>query len=258
MTDHLPTPTPGTAIGRLRLTIAGRPVELTFPDSADMRQSLQRIMAGEEYRIPRLMGYSPAVIIDIGANVGASALFFHAGYPDAQVYCYEPSPTNFAFLQQNLAFSNRFHVFPYGLLDRDGEVRLYVGRHQWMQNSVIPNNETGDAFEWVTLRRAGAELTERGLVDVSILKLDTEGCEVPILEDLRPWLPRLDFLYLEYHCEQDRRAMDRLLEPDFVVFAACATRAHRGTVAYVSNGMASRFPVFNARRIESPPQAAEG
>lgn len=252
MEQRVPNPVPSFGVGELTFTLAGRQLRFTFPDSGDMRPSLQRVVSGKEYPVPRLAGYDPKVIVDIGANVGASTVFFHAAFPRATVYCFEPSPTNVSFLRRNVAFTDRIRVFPVGLADRDVTVKLFVGKHQWMQNSIVRSAETGEAFEMVEIRKARRQLDETGIDEISILKVDTEGCEVPILEDLGPRLRAIDLLYIEYHSERDRRAIEAMLHANFVLLAASASRVHRRTNACVSNRMIERFAIFNARRLDAP------
>lgn len=40
-------------------------------------------------------------------------------------------------------------------------------------------------------------------------------------------------IYLEYHSESDRLEIERMLCPDFFLYAARADEAHRGTNTYV-------------------------
>jgi hypothetical protein len=44
----------------------------------------------------------PLSIIDCGANIGTFALSAIRQFPDAQIVCYEPDPTNFEILSRNL------------------------------------------------------------------------------------------------------------------------------------------------------------
>src|SRR5207248_1016813 len=98
-------------------------------------------------------------------------------------------------------------------------------------------------------RRASTELASRGVRGVAIMKVDTEGCEVPILNDLRPMLPDVDFLHVEYHSEDDRRAIEGIVAGDFVLAQARAARPHRGTNSYASRQMISRHPKLDALKI---------
>jgi FkbM family methyltransferase len=242
-------------LGSVPLDVDGRRVEFTFPESGNMRALVTKVLAGQEYPILRLPGYAPAIVVDVGANVGASALFFHRAFPQARVYCFEPSPTNLAFLRPNAAHAPAVQVFGYGLHDRAADVKLFVGRTQSMQNSLLKSIETGDTFEAARVEPARAEFERLGLAGAGagaggvLLKLDTEGCEVPILTDLRPALGAVDLLYVEYHSEEDRLAIDAIAADGMTLAVAHALMPHRGMNVYVARRLAERFPMLDAARI---------
>src|ERR1019366_3340422 len=64
------------------------------------------------------------VVLDVGANVGCTALLF--GQLSRSVYAFEPSRTTFAFLKQNIARAGLKNVFPQniGLGAEPGEYSL--------------------------------------------------------------------------------------------------------------------------------------
>lgn len=235
--------------GLLTIQHPGGQVPLAFPDSGNIRDHLTAVLSGREYPILRLPGYEPQVIVDIDANVGGSAIFFHLSYPAARVLCYEPSPTNVAYLRRNLGNRANVEMFAYGLSDRSERVRLFIGRNQTMQNSVVRSVETSDAYEEAEVRRASDEWTARGFSHVGILKVDTEGCEVPILHDLRPHLANVDFVYFEYHSDDDRRTIDALLAEWFVLAHGRSPGLHRGTMMYLARRLLERFPALDAAKI---------
>ena len=50
----------------------------------------------------------PSLIVDCGAYVGYSAAYFLSRFPNAQLICIEPEPSNFSLLQLNLSrYSDR-------------------------------------------------------------------------------------------------------------------------------------------------------
>jgi hypothetical protein len=54
-------------------------------------------------------------------------------------------------------------------------------------------------------------LTEQAIEAVDVLKIDTEGCEMPILKEMGEVLSSIKIIHLEFHSEDDRREIDRLL-----------------------------------------------
>jgi FkbM family methyltransferase len=230
-----------------------RPIPFTYPDSGNMAGLVTRVLSGEEYPFLNLPGYAPRLVIDLGANVGASAVFFALHYPGAEVHCYEPSSHNVAFLERNAAQLPHIHCHPFGVHDHEIAIDLFLGASQSMQCSVFANVETGSETERVTLRRARPALVEIGLGGAggAVLKLDTEGCEVPILRDLGDLLNAIDLIYVEYHSEGDRRAIDALLAERFMLAAATARYPHRGLNLYVAETLAAAFPALHSLRMET-------
>ncbi len=230
--------------GRLLLELHGQQFDFRYTNSEYMRNVVLAILKGQEYPLLKSSSFTPTTIVDAGANVGATALFFHHAYPAADVFCYEPSEENFRCLRENTSrFANKIHIFHYGLLDRDCQLPLYRGTSQTGQNSLVSNTETTAApTESVRLVKASREAAERGWNHISILKLDTEGCEVPILSELLASVPDIELIYCEYHAEDDRRTIDALVADRFCLYWATATKLHQGTCLYMARSLIAKFP----------------
>src|SRR6202020_2027458 len=52
------------------------------------------------YRLP--LRFAPATILDLGANIGLSAIYFARCYPESRIACGEPVPENARLLIRNL------------------------------------------------------------------------------------------------------------------------------------------------------------
>ena len=201
--------------------------------SANLREVTAVALAGGEYPILDLPGFAPATIVDAGANVGATALHFHRHYPVARVLCFEPAAENVALLRANTAPFPLIEPIAAGLGDTDGEVRLYHGREQSGQHSVFASGMVSEGeSESVPIERASSALHRRGVARLDLIKIDTEGCEVPILRDLLPaFSPGV--IYFEIHAEDDRLEIDRLLGATHLLARGRITNPHRGQLAYV-------------------------
>lgn len=234
---------------RASFTLNGREYTVTYPASDFMRAIVRAVLEGREYPVLQLPDGLPTVIVDIGANIGATAVYFRAAYPAARIVCYEPSPENFVWLSANIRNLGGVEAYPYGLLDRDTDCPLYSGESQCAQHSIIPNSGTTSRYEQVQLRHGASEMKARGISEVSLLKIDTEGCELPILRDLLPTLRRIDAIAVEYHSEEDRRAIDDLLAERFMLLHAAAEGLHQGRLTYLSRDVVRSHPELESMRI---------
>ena len=62
----------------LQLKLFNKPQDFYFPNEGNAAAHIQNILAGNVYKPIQLKDFSPTRIIDIGANVGASAIYFHS------------------------------------------------------------------------------------------------------------------------------------------------------------------------------------
>src|SRR5260370_2017966 len=75
------------------------------------------------YQLP--LAQVPATVLDLGANIGLSTIYFSRLFPGAQLACVEPEPQNLRLLAQNLEL-NRVNatVFAAAVDVRDGTARM--------------------------------------------------------------------------------------------------------------------------------------
>lgn len=157
----------------------------TLWSSHDML-TVNEVFCREDYRVcPEIR-----VVVDIGSNIGISALYFLTRNSTSRVWCYEPVPTNVARLRMNLSgiSSERFSVSEVAVADRAGMVSFGVeptGRYGGI------GVETGEAISVSCL--AINDVLEDVLVDeptIDLLKIDTEGSEVATVAAIKPGLLR--------------------------------------------------------------------
>ena len=81
---------------------------------------LDLILCGQgTYGLPKRV--RPRIIFNIGANIGIAAASLSTLYPEADIHCFEPLPTNLELLRENAArTSDRIRILPFGLSDRRG------------------------------------------------------------------------------------------------------------------------------------------
>lgn len=224
MTSPYPTQT---------LTISVGGTNRPFRIFANALQIAKDIFEGKTYAcLPYIRDVN--TIVDIGANVGAASLFLLTNYPQATLYAFEPYAEAFRLLQSNLATLPQAHVFEFGLLDRDCSAPLFLSRHDPVTNSIFGSSLNTSHARESKFRRASDVLQEQEIAVIDVLKIDTEGCEVPILESIAPWLPETRVVYLEYHSERDRLAIDRMLCETHILVSGKSTYPHRGELCYAS------------------------
>ncbi len=147
------------------------------------------------------MTFDAPVIIDAGANIGLSAIFFALGYPGARIIALEPEQSNFEMLKINCRHYRGIESVRAALWHQDGAVRILSDPtdSKWgfqVEPALADDPQGIPAISLSSLVR------ERGLETIDILKLDIEGAEKEILgPDARSWLPRVRVVLVELHEE---------------------------------------------------------
>ena len=136
-------------------------------------------------------------IVDIGSNIGISALYFLTRSPEVQCRLYEPVPTNVERLRQNLAdCADRYTLECVAVADFEGEADFGLdtsGRYGGIEVA------TGRTTQ-VACRHINAVLEDalETWDAIDLLKLDVEGMEARLLDAIRPdLLRRIRTLYVE-------------------------------------------------------------
>lgn len=211
----------------------GEQLEVECLDDWLSKWTTEGIVAGETYPlVPDLTDVE--TVVDVGANCGVASVYFSLAYPGATVHALEPAEGPFAVLSRNASRFARIRPEPIGLYSEDrGEVPLYQGVHGTGTGSILESESTTGESEPIELRSARGWVESANIDRIDVLKVDTEGCEVPILTGLEPFLADVRVIYLEYHSEDDRRAIDRLLEPTHVMLFVKGMFG-TGEVAYVA------------------------
>jgi FkbM family methyltransferase len=191
-------PGPAEAV-RLRLLPRHRPTstrltgrQVQIPDAATFLAGVEAIFARRSYDFA---SSDPApLIIDCGANIGLSSIFFKQRYPASRVIAYEPDPQLCAMLRANLQAFGFSDVAVHNQAIWDAETTLQFwaeGAH----SGRIVNPGAGQQLIAVSATRLRDQLNE----PVGLLKLDIEGAEMRVLLDCADRLQLVERLFVEYH-----------------------------------------------------------
>ena len=189
------------------LKLKGYPYPFFFRHGASDVRVIRQIFLKEEYR--ELRGEkNMGRIIDCGANIGCSAVYFLSKYPDAELIAVEPDEGNFLLLQKNLEpFGGRARALRAAVWSRDQRLRVDRGHFgdgkEWSyQVRVCRDDEQAD----VTALGLETILNKFNWEGVDLLKIDVERAELELFtSDYTPWLSRTRNMAIELHdpdCEQ--------------------------------------------------------
>jgi len=179
---------------QIRAEIDGLPMWVR-PSSTDMATLLQ-IFWNRDYAFD--MAQSPSIIIDAGANVGYSTLFFARMYPDARIIAIEPHPDNFSQLIKNVQPFPQITPVQAAVWHEDKVLGLWDPEQgHWGFRVTTRAAEPADLE--IQGRCIGSLLHEFDLQHVDLLKIDIEGSEKEVFENPLPWIDNIGVIVAELH-----------------------------------------------------------
>ena len=136
-------------------------------------------------------------VVDVGANIGLSALYFLTRNRSSRCYLFEPDPRNIDKLKANLAgYEMRYFLREEAVSDVSGSVRFGIERSGRYGGIGV---ETGEYIKvpCTSINEVLREiLAEEGAID--ILKMDIEGLEVRTVKSIQAdLLQRIGKIYIE-------------------------------------------------------------
>ncbi len=140
------------------------------------------------------------VIVDCGSNIGLSVLYFKREFPECKVTAFEPDPATFALLQRNVA-SNGMS----GVALHNQAVCGARGEFDFFHDPAHPGSVVMSLRPECGLghreKVEGVLLSDFINEDVDLLKVDVEGAELDVVEELvrADKLRRIDQIIVEYH-----------------------------------------------------------
>lgn len=147
-------------------------------------------------------------IIDLGANIGLSALYFHHQLgKQSQILCVEPSRQNLPLLKTNTKRISNIIIERSAVDSKEGTVHFNDSKFGHTSKIDDQSNSTY-TVETMTMNTL---LTQYNISSVGLLKIDIEGKEIDILTTQNSWLEKVKNLVIEIHDEAFKSELDRIM-----------------------------------------------
>ncbi len=146
------------------------------------------------------------LIMDCGANVGYSSMYFMSRYPGARLIAVEPDEGNFALLRKNLLpFGSSVVALRAAVWSHPGMLRFserqYRDGREWTRQ-VRPGRPDEDSN--IPAVDIGTLLRDSGHERIAILKIDIEGAEAVVFSsNYESWIDCVDNLVIELHDDSE-------------------------------------------------------
>lgn len=137
------------------------------------------------------------LIIDCGANIGISILYFARHYPEAEIIGFEPDEENFKLLKNNIEtnnFSNKISLIKKAVWTDNAGISFIANG---TEGSKIGKSDVTAENVFVETESLKELLQKYNSID--FLKIDIEGAEYAVIKDCAAELPKVKNMFLEYH-----------------------------------------------------------
>jgi FkbM family methyltransferase len=180
------------------------------------------------------------MVLDVGANIGLSALALAPLLPGGRILAVEPSPRTVAALHRTLALNglqDRVAVEAVAVGATPGEAAFHAAGHSAGAHLMDPGTLGAAALPQVRVpvETVDALVARHGLARLDFVKIDVEGFETEVLDGARATLARhRPLVFAEFNAwtlQCNRSANPRAVLEDWL----------------------SRFPVVHALRGTEPP-----
>lgn len=156
----------------------------------------------------RLLRNGKGTFIDIGAHIGLIAVPV-ARDSQAVVHAFEPEPNNFSYLTRNVTAilaPDRVTLHNIALVSSEGLLQFELskdnfGDHRVRRKSNISKQKFDEAARQVievTGKRLDTVLNANDLSHPIVIKMDTQGAEIEVIQGGRRLLDAADYILTEY------------------------------------------------------------
>jgi len=172
------------------ITLSGKEIKLV--DSLSFLWTYVEIFENEIYKF-KASSSSPT-IIDCGANIGLSILYFKQLYPNSRIIAFEPDLEIFEILKNNVQSFKSTNVELIRKAVWSSETFLEFMAEGADAGRVVQIESPKKSYQ-VPTARLRHYLNE----PIDLLKIDVEGAEIEILKDCSDLLSNVKNLFVEYH-----------------------------------------------------------
>jgi FkbM family methyltransferase len=186
--------------GLQEIPVPGLPYPVSVRCGTADASTFEKIFVWNDYDLDYPAGVKR--VIDAGANIGLSAVYFATRFPDAKVVAIEPQSENFALLQHNTKHYPQVIPLHAALWSDDTTLGLSnpddrVDSYQYSRDAAV---ETVPAFNMPSV------LSRFDMPRVDLLKIDIEGAEREVFARKPEWVRRVGMFIIELHGAEAREA----------------------------------------------------
>ncbi len=168
-------------------------------------------------------------ILDIGANIGTTSLYFASLNANAKIISFEPHPDTFKRAEENIKLNSfrNIELLNIGLGEQKAELKLYeVNENNPGMNRILAE-ETNLPYKIIQVDLLDKIMEEKNTPPVDFIKIDVEGFEYSVLKGGANTLKNKPVLFIELDDNNLRENNSTAEELIKMLYAIGYTRFYR-------------------------------
>lgn len=172
----------------------------------DQYTHLYKLIYNESFKISKKIPDNP-LIIDGGANIGMSSIYYLLKFPEAKILAFDPTSENVSKYKHNLSSFMNAKIEQKALWDKSETIDFHFSKCSRYHSLFA--REGNSITEKVKAVRLDEWLDENNIQKIDILKLNVEGAELKVIRGLGKRIRDVNVIVGELHPE--------FVEPDDLI-----------------------------------------
>jgi FkbM family methyltransferase len=158
----------------------------------------KQVCVFNQYQIKPGQVENVETVVDLGANIGLSALYFKQKYPNATVIAVEPEKKNYDVMVKNVAGLSNVHCLQNAIWSTNRNLGIH--ETSYGEYGFVVNDEKDNEIESVKAVTMDDIIANYHLAKIDILKIDIEGSEKELFSgNYTSWLSMVRCIVIELH-----------------------------------------------------------
>ena len=183
--------------GYSTISLKSFPFKILLRRSTSDIQTFNQIFLFLEYRYN--IRIIPNFIVDCGANIGLSTLYFKNIYPNAFISAIEPEDSNFQLLKKNTQKYSSIDCIKAGIWNKNAILKIVDENNfgNWGFLCKEVGTESEDTIKAISIKDI---MLKYNKTEIDLLKIDIEGAELELFSSgYEDWLPKTKVIIIELH-----------------------------------------------------------
>jgi len=146
----------------------------------------------------RRLAFEPAIVLDVGANIGQSVAEFREAYPMARIHAFEPIRASFVQLQAATEADPLTTAYNVALSRAEATLTM-TSRGASTGNKIVAQ-AMGPLLEEVAAETGDGFCARHGITRIDFLKIDTEGHDLDVLMGMHRMLTAGAVRFVQAEC----------------------------------------------------------